>query len=549
MSEQAVVDIINRYESKYTDNAQHRATCQELADYIIPWKSNIDGSKPKGSKQTEKIFDSTAPHSNWMLASSMDSSLTPANGKWFYIITRHEQLNENEEVKTWFETCSNRMIQAIHQSNFNSESHELYLDEGAFGMGAILCKERPVEKRGFNGLYHKTFSVGDYTVSENFMGEVNTLFRKYELSAQAAKKEWGKEVGDKVIKAADSVKDKDKMFPFLLSIVPRDDWDGSKKKPHPWITLHINYEEKKLMNLEGDWEFPVMVPRWSKTSGEETGRGPGHLALPDVKTLNKVKELDLRAKAKVIDPNLFVRDRGVIGNVRTSPSGITYVKGNPSESIWIPPQGSKFDVTQVTVEDLRSSIRQIFFSDQLQLPAVKDSKEMTAFEVQVRYELMHRILGPTLGRLENEFLSLYIERVFGLMYRAGAFPPIPEVLKPFIGKNIIDIKYEGPLARAQRLGDLSAVQRFVNSVAPVVQMRPDVLDNIDVDYTFRKLAEASGVKLKDPKDVQKIRKQRYDMAMAEKAKVDAERLAQGAGAAAPALTAMKDLMGGEEKTA
>lgn len=549
MPDQAISDIISRYETKYSDNAMHRATCQELADFIIPWKSNIDGSKPRGSKQTEKIFDGTAPHSNWMLASSMDSSLTPANGKWFYITTRHEQLNENEEAKNWFETCSNRMMQAIHQSNFNSESHELYLDEGAFGMSAVLCKEKPVEKQGFNGLYLKTFSAGEYVISENFMGEVNTLFRKYELSANAAQKEWGKKVGEKVTKASESTKDKDKMFPFLLCIIPRDDWDGSKKKPHPWITAHINYEEKILMRMEGDWEFPVMVPRWSKTSGEENGRGPGHLALPFIKTLNKATELDLRAWAKVIDPPLFVRDRGVIGNVRTSPSGITHVKGNPSENIWIPPQGAKFDLTQIKVQDLRTLVRQIFFSDQLQLPAVKDSKEMTAFEVQVRYELMHRILGPTLGRLENEFLSPFIERVFNLMYRAGAFPPIPEILRPYIGKNIIDIKYEGPLARAQRLGDLSAVQRFVNSVAPVVQIRPDVLDNIDIDDTFRKLAEASGVKLKDPKDVQKIRDQRYKMQMAEKMKSDMERLAAGAGDVAPALTAMKDLMGGEEKTA
>ena len=52
---------------------------------------------------------------------------------------------------------------------------------------------------------------------------------------------------------------------------------------------------------------------------------------------------------------------------------------------------------------------------------------MTATEVQVRYELMQRLLGPTLGRFQSEFLNPLIERVFGIMFRANAFLPAPEI--------------------------------------------------------------------------------------------------------------------------
>ena len=90
-------------------------------------------------------------------------------------------------------------------------------------------------------------------------------------------------------------------------------------------------------------------------------------------------------------------------------------------------------------------------ADQLEL---NEGPQMTATEVQVRYELMQRLLGPTLGRLQSEFLNPIVERAFYSMLRGNALPPMPEVLQQIGGD--LDIEYVGPLARSQKMDEVTS---------------------------------------------------------------------------------------------
>jgi hypothetical protein len=114
---------------------------------------------------------------------------------------------------------------------------------------------------------------------------------------------------------------------------------------------------------------------------------------------------------------------------------------------------------------------------------------MTATEVQVRYELMQRLLGPTLGRFQSEFLNPLIERVFGIMFRAGALMQQPDV----IGGSKLDIEYVGPLARSQRMEEAVAIERLYQLAMNVAQVDPNIMDNIDHDTAIRMRAKLLGV--------------------------------------------------------
>ena len=184
--------------------------------------------------------------------------------------------------------------------------------------------------------------------------------------------------------------------------------------------------DKKILLLEeGYHEFPAPTPRWSKMSGRNLGewsRTPGPAGCEDPQ---QATEFTLKACAKAIDPPLMVRHDGIYGGViRTNPSGITYVKsnetGNPSMAPI--PLGTRWDVVKLEIEDLKQAIRESFFVDQLSL---KESPQMTAEEVRARIEQMQKMLGPTLGRIESEFLNPLIQRVFNIMFRAKALNPPP----------------------------------------------------------------------------------------------------------------------------
>jgi hypothetical protein len=245
--------------------------------------------------------------------------------------------------------------------------------------------------------------------------------------------------------------------------------------------------------------MPYLVTRWSKASGEEYGRSPAYNALPDIKTLNKAVELGLKAWAKAIDPPLLVEDDGVIGKVRTTPAGITVVRRDGA----IKPldTGARFDVSDMKETELRGAIKQAFFSDQLEL---QQGPQMTATEVQVRYELMQRLLGPTLGRFQTEFLNPLIERCFSIMDRNEKFLPAPEALDGIS----IDIEYVGPLARSQRMEEAVAVERLYEMAANLAQIAPEVMDNIDHDAAIRSRAELLGVPKNIMRDPQEIAEQR-----------------------------------------
>ena len=396
--------IIDKYERLYKEDAPWRSSWQDVADYICIKRSNILATYTPGTKQTEKLYESTAIHANELLAASMKQAITQANVKWFSLKVRNEELQDNEEVQRWLEFASKKMFIALYQSNFDSEVHEFDLDLASFGMSAMFEDEKDKIHPGFNGLRFHTLAIGEYVIEEDFEGNVNTLIRKFKPTARQAFDRWGKKSGEKIFRALE--KNEELTFPFLHAVFP------NPKNPTKWLGCYINMDTKEILERRIFPEFPYLVPRWSKTSGEKNGRGPGFTAMPDIKTLNKAVQLELKALAKMINPPWKATDRGVVGVPQLVPGGGTYVRANAV----FEPLKLDIDLTtsQVKADRLMSSIRRIFYSDQLQL---QDTPTMTTEEAYIRYELMQRILGPTLGRLDRELLNPLIERTFGIMYR------------------------------------------------------------------------------------------------------------------------------------
>lgn len=533
--------LIKRNDKLKEIRAMYEPLWEEIANFILPRRSGIGYKASPGIKQTTNIYDSTAIHSNELLAASMHGTLTPSSSKWFSLKLRDDRLNRIKEVVDWLEYCADIMYLVFHQSNFDSEIHEVYLDLGAFGQGCLFVEENEFKKFGFNGLRFKSYTNAEYCTQENANGIVDTLFREFELPIRVAIQKWGEKALGKL--AEKYKKDPDENCKFLHIIMPSDDEFSSTK---PFVSYYIALEERHFVGENGYYEFPCMVPRWSKSSGEEYGRGPGHTALPDVRTLNKAKELDLDSWAIDIFPPTFEREYGVIGNLRLQPRARNVAKDK--DALWTLDRNVRYDVSQIKEESLRTSIRQIFFSDQLKL---QEGPEMTATEVQVRYELMQRLLGPTIGRLQNELLNPLIERVFGILLRAGALPKPPPIFAR-MGIREIDIEYEGPLAKAQRLQELTATQRLYTLAGGIAQTKQDVsvMDIIDDDGIIRHAAEVLGVPsklLRSEREVRVRREQRAELLRQEKIKQELMGIAEGAGAAAPALKILSEMSAGEEK--
>lgn len=132
---------------------------------------------------------------------------------------------------------------------------------------------------------------------------------------------------------------------------------------------------------------------------------------------------------------------------------------------------------------------------------------MTATEVHVRVALIRQLLGPVYGRLQAEYLQPLITRCFGIAYRAGVLGQAPESL---VGRNY-SIRYISPLARSQKLEEVTAIDQFVAGAAQAAAIDPTVMDNVDLDEAQRIRGEALGVPssvIRSKADVEAKREQR-----------------------------------------
>ena len=547
-TQQTIDEICQRKGSLESIHTQWRGQWQDLGDYILPRKTNVhqENFHNPGRSKTDRLFDSTAVHSNEILASSMAGSLTNQGMKWFSLKTRDEEINSIHSVLMWLQDCTQRMHRAVQQSNFASEVLEVYLDLGALGTGALLIEERPQEMGRFTGLQFRACNIGEYLIDEDADGFVDTVFRTIPMTARQIVTKWKGQASPATVREAEQRPDT--MMTVLHAVFPRQGRMGLSSKTFPFASYYIELKDKNLLDEGGFHENPYAVPRWTKVSYEKYGRGPGFTALPDVKVLNKVKELSLKTWGKVLDPPMAIQHDGIVGALRLTPGGINYTRGLPREVMEQMKIDARFDISQIKEEELRGSIRNIFWSNQLEL---QQGPQMTAQEVMVRYEMMQKLLGPTLGRLEAELLNPVIKRTFGIMMRAGAFLDPPQELDMYVQEGgVLDIEYESPIARAQRSGDATAIQSVFEFVAPMMEMQPEILDNFDMDKIVRVLSDVRALPVKvlrDAEEVQAMRDERAEAQAKQAKQEEMAMMAESAGKMAPAIKEGANLgLGGDK---
>ena len=480
------VALLKRYDRLRADRVNWDSMWEELAIYLMPGKIDFITTTTKGSKRAAEVYDSTAIHALQILSASLHGSLTSPSTKWFGLRFREDELNENKEAKDWLEKCSKGIFQEFGKSNFSTEVAEAYQDMVGFGTAALQFDVKTKEAN-FDGFNFRACHLAEVVIAESEEGRIDTVFRKLKLTARQAHQKFGDDCGDKALKALE--KDPDQIFEYVQAVFPREIQGevAMVAPPHmrPWACYFISVIDKKICKESGYYELPFMVPRWSKTTGDIYGFGPGCVARPDIKTLNESRKLAMKAWEKSIDPPLKAMQNGILGKIDMRPSTVTYVRDmNNLEPIV---NATNWNADQLMLSDVRASVRRIFFSDQLEL---NEGPQMTATEVQVRYELMQRLLGPTLGRLQSEFLNPIVERAFYAMMRGNVLPPMPEILQE-IGSDL-DIEYVGPLARSQKMDEVTGIQRAIDGIMQLAQVNPEVLDIVDVDKAGRTIADRLG---------------------------------------------------------
>jgi hypothetical protein len=485
---------------------------QDIIDYTMPNRMPINTSRMPGEYSDEYIYDSTAVKALIRLGAVLNGWLTNMSTQWFLIKMEDDELNDTPEVKMWLEQVQKVIRSQLENSNFYTEIHELYLDLASFGTGVFYIEERHKDGKHLN---FSTRHIGEIFIAENMYGEVDTVFRVFDMTRRQMMEKWN------VKSLPDDFKTKtqeepDELHQIIHAVYPRTDYDNRKKtsKNLPYASVWIERENELILGEGGYNTFPYCVPRWIKSSGEKYGRSPALNSLGDIKTLNAMMYTLLDTGNKIANPPILVPDES-LELVDLRPGGITYYDtrtGNKPEPFVI---GANLPITFEMVAEKRNAILDAFFTSELQMI---DNKEMTAEEVRARQQENARVLGPTFGRLQSEFIDKLIGRVLEILFVSiddEGEPLLPQPPQKIQGKEI-KLKYVSPLATSQKMSDVQKVVQGVNMVGQWSQIDQSVLDNLDLDATVRLLADLYDLPmemLRTPEAVAEIRQGRYDAAV------------------------------------
>jgi len=512
------VDQVSSRFKRYDQLLQRRSTYeqkwQNLAHLMRPSRASIRWHYTPGTPRTQQLFDGTALQASHDLASALSGSFTSTEFQFFGLKMRYQPLNEDWETQMWLEEVAQRMFLALQQSNFGSESNQLYQDLVVFGTGCMWMESIIAPSGGFGGLRFRTMPPGKYVITEEFDGTIRTVGREFSLPAHACVSQWGEAVSEKIREKAKQ--SPDDMIPVLHTMQPFKDKQSDRQQ---FESRYFEKESKTELAAKAYRNFRYLVPRWDKASDEEYGSGQGDVAYPDTASLNRAVEMRFKQWAKAIDPPILTVDDGVIGKLRMTAGTRTVVRN--LDAVREFQTSAKFDVAQFQESQLRQMIRNAFFADQIQLP---DKPYMTAFEIQSLLEIMQRRLGPQLGRLKEEYAKPLLSFVFEEMWQAGEIPPPPPMMEQAQAQGLatIDVQYESPLTRVQRTSMVTAIERTLQVAGPLAAVDPNVIDNLDTDATFREMAEANDVPAKLLRNVDSRDQIRQSRQEAEAARNEAE---------------------------
>lgn len=506
-------DICSRVDKLLAERQGSVAQVWDLIErFVLPFRGDFYSSLDEEANvdwHRREIYDSTAVFACQSLAASLQGNLTSPSQKWFGLRFRDDDMNEDAQAKEWLEECADRCYESLSEANFDIEVAESYLDLCGFGT-SVLTEELDEKTQKLN---FTAIPLREVLFEESADKQVYRLYRLLQWTPVQIVDKFGEEnVPSKIREAIDDPSASTEKLDVVFALFPREDANIDTGKPaaakaRPFGYKYILKDTKETLGEEGGYyEMPAFVSRWRKVAGSRWGYSPATVALGDIMTLNQVKEATLEAASKAIDPAILAQESALLADLdldRGAMNVVTDVNGVvPLES------GTRFDVSQLQVDQLQQAVRQAFYQDQLEL---KESPAMTATEVNVRYELMQRLLGPTLGRLKTDMLDPMIQRTFNILYRAGKLPEIP----PNLDIGEMDIEYTGPLPRAQQSDTAAAIEQWLMSTAQLAEIYPDVLDLPDIDTAAREIAMLRGVPakvLKDSAEIDKARKAKQQQA-------------------------------------
>jgi len=464
---------------------------RDLAKHIQPRLGRFlmtPNQGDRGSAKNQAIIDSTATTASARFGSGLMAGMTSPSRQWFRLSINDQQIADKTSVKLWLSEVQKRMERVFSESNLYRSLGHLYEDLGIFGTSSMIIYQ------DYNDIIRcYPLSVGEYCLATDYRFECNTLYRKFMMTVNQLVEKFGISNVSTTAKSLYFNNNRDKELIICHAIEPNNDdiagWFGKKTFPYREIYWEFGSSNEVILDLKGFEECPLCAPRWSVSGNDAYGRSPGMDSLGDIRQLQVQQKRKAQAIDKVVNPPMIADALLKNEPATLLPGGVTYVPSGLSGVGFRPVYEVRPDIAAISADigQCQQRIKTAFFEDLFMMISDLDTVR-TATEIEERKQEKLLMLGPAIERIQNELLTIVINRTFGVMMRGGLLPNPPSYIK----NNCLTISYISPFAIAQQASSTAPLERLATFVASIATSKPEVLDKINFDETITEYADALG---------------------------------------------------------
>jgi len=443
--DQSINDLMKREKAAWSDKTQWSALYDDAYALARP-QMNLQ-NETKGAVKQATVYDSTLQNSTVKLASLLQSTITPPFTEWAKLIPGPFLTENRDEAIKKLEYISKAVFAAIGISSFDAAIGEFYLDY-IIGTGAMLV----LEGDDTNPLKFITVPIQQLALEEGPDSEIGGIFRRYKKPARTIRQMWP-DMEDSETIAKFENEDPGKS----ISIAEITYWDPEDSVWRYNVLLTSTGEgqqAERIVSRTYDTN-PWIIGRWLKAAGEVFGRGPVLNALPDAKTCNMAKKLELQNAALAISGVWIARNNGVInGNtIRIVPGAVIPVlsTGGPQGSdLQRLDAGGDLNYSQIIQKDLQQSIKDAMFDRSIpEQGAVRSASEWV-----IRGQQLQEAIGAPFSRMFHEVLRPLFNRMLAILTQKGI---IDEIV---VNGGTVNIQIIGPLAQSQALQEVESIMQW-----------------------------------------------------------------------------------------
>ena len=484
-----------RHNALKTERDSWRAHWSDLSKHMLPRNGRffID-DRNRGDRRHNNIYDNTATSAVRINAAGfMSLSSSPAS-QWFRMSTGNPKLNQRHDVKLWLDEVNDILAAILQRSNAYDVLHSMYEERSLFGTACALMLP---DFENVIRLY--MFTIGQYSISADARGTVNTMFREFQMTVAQLVREFDFTNCSVNVQQMWNHGAHDTWVSVVHAIEPRDEQDRETGRVDnlnmAWKSVYFEFgaPHEKFLREGGFNQFPVLAPRYAVVGEDIYGHSPGMEALGDVRQLQhqqlrKAEAIDFQTKPPMQAP-MSLRNR----EVDMMPGGLTFVDSASPQAGVRNMFETRLDLNHLAqdMNEVRRRIQASFSVDAFLMISNSDDPQKTATEIFERREEKFMVLGPVVSRQAKELHKPLILRTFEIAVEAGLIPPAPVDAQD----REIEVEFTSILAQAQRASRITPIDRWVGAMGVISQIpgKEDVVDKLNSDEWADTYSDLVGV--------------------------------------------------------